>query len=211
MNSVSKLTKPVRWLASTLGCLILALFVAKNSSSSSAASWQPLQGQELIGTPAPEFEGLEWLNSRPLTLRGLQGKIVLIRFWLAGCPLCENSAAALNYLDQKYGPAGLVVVGIHHAKSEETKKASVVGKAAKELGFKFPIAQDTDWKTINAFWLGKTKRKYTSATFLIDQAGRICWLHDGGTLRMSGDESAAFQSLKDKIESLLSTNQNLRK
>ncbi|CAN5118853.1 hypothetical protein BH10CYA1_BH10CYA1_34950 [soil metagenome] len=196
-----------KWIP-TLSFLILSVFAGV---SSYAASWQPSEGQELVGTAAPEFEGLEWINSAPFTLHGLQGKVVLIRFWLADCPLCENSAAALNYLNEKYETAGLVVIGIHHAKSEATKKTSVVEKSAKRLGFKFPIAQDTDWKTIDAFWLGKTKRKYTSATFLIDKAGLICWLHDGGTLSMSGDGNAAFVRLKGKIESLLSTRQTLLK
>jgi peroxiredoxin len=170
-----------------------------------AAGWQPAEGQELIGTKAPEFKDLQWIGSAPLELRSLRGKVVLIRFWLSGCPLCENSAAALNYLDEKYRDRGLVVIGIHHPKSEETKKLTVVQSSAKQWGFKFPIAQDEDWSTINSFWLGKTKRRYTSATFLIDKSGRICWLHDGGTLRMTGPDSAAFLSLEEKIASALAS------
>jgi peroxiredoxin len=171
----------------------------------SAAEWHPNEGEDLIGTEAPEFQGLQWVNSAPITLHGLRGKAVLLRFWLSGCPRCENSADALNYLYEKYGNQGLIVIGIHHPKSESTQDIKVVHDTANKLGFTFPVAQDLEWKTINSFWLGKVKRTYTSATFLIDKSGHICWLHDGGTLRMSGPDSAPFVSLKEKIASILSS------
>jgi peroxiredoxin len=192
-----------------LGLLIGLTFMAPLSSS--ASDWHPAKGQELLGTPAPEFRGLSWVQGGPLTLAQLRGKPVLIRFWLAGCPLCENSAEALNYLDQKYGPSGLVVIGIHHPKSEAVKSAAVVQEAAQKLGFKFAIAQDNGWQTINAIWLRDAKRKFTSATLLLDKNGRICWLHDGGILHMEGEDSAAFASLNTKIVSVLENTEKLRK
>ncbi|HEY9679931.1 MAG TPA: redoxin domain-containing protein [Drouetiella sp.] len=178
-------------------------FTNSTASAENISTWSPAEGTELIGSAAPEFKNLEWLNHTPITMRELRGKVVLIRFWLAGCPLCENTAPALNHLYEKYGARGLMVIGVHHAKSEETKKSDVVVSAAEKLGFKFPIAQDTDWSTINSYWLGKTKRKFTSATILIDKQGSICWVHDGGIIAMNGTEHAAFDSLSEKIESEL--------
>jgi peroxiredoxin len=186
-----------------LGLLLLLAATTPFSSGAAKANWHPSQGQELLGSLAPEFRGLSWVQGGPIRLQQQRGKVVLIRFWLAGCPLCENSAAALNFLDKKYGKAGLVVIGIHHPKSEAVKSAEVVLDAAHKLGFNFAIAQDNDWQTINALWLGNAKRKFTSATLLIDKNGRICWVHDGGTLRMTGDGSAAYTSLDAKIRALL--------
>jgi hypothetical protein len=36
------------------------------------------------GKTAPEIAGENWLNSRPLTLRDLQGRVVLLEFWTYG-------------------------------------------------------------------------------------------------------------------------------
>ena len=37
-----------------------------------------------IGAPAPEISGMPWINSPPLTLAGLRGKVVLVEFWTYG-------------------------------------------------------------------------------------------------------------------------------
>lgn len=38
----------------------------------------------LLGRPAPEIGGGPWLNSHPLTLGALQGRVVLVEFWTGG-------------------------------------------------------------------------------------------------------------------------------
>src|SRR5687767_10682308 len=77
------------------------------------------EGDELIGKPAPAWRELAWLAGGPLKLEALRGKAVLIRFWTVGCALCTRTAPALNEVWEKYRDRGLVVVGIHHPKSEE--------------------------------------------------------------------------------------------
>src|SRR5277367_1522430 len=117
------------------------------------------EGAELIGTPAPEFKNLNWMNkSEPLSIRNLRGKVVLIRFWLGDCELCAGSAPALNYLYSKYHDRGLTVIGVHHPKSSEAKKEEFVVRNVRKLGFEFPIAIDNSWSTIEQYWLGKRKR-----------------------------------------------------
>jgi peroxiredoxin len=161
--------------------------------------WSAKEGTELIGQQAPEFSGLKWLNTTPLTMQSLQGKVVLIRFWLIDCPFCSGSADALNQIYEKYRNKGVVVIGIHHPKSDAAHDSEAVLAGVKKLGFTFPIAQDNDWKTIRSFWLVK-KRGYTSASLLIDKTGRIRWVHDGGTLPV---DSPAYRSLDKEIQLLL--------
>jgi len=36
------------------------------------------------GTPAANIAGENWLNSRPLTMAGLKGRVVLVEFWTYG-------------------------------------------------------------------------------------------------------------------------------
>ena len=39
---------------------------------------------EAIGTPAPDITGGPWINSEPLSLERLRGRVVLIDFWTSG-------------------------------------------------------------------------------------------------------------------------------
>ena len=162
------------------------------------AAYTPTEGAALVGTRAPEWRGLTWLQGGPLTTQKLRGKLVLMRFWTDGCQFCRASAGPLRELDEKYRARGLVVVGIHHPKSPESHDPKVIEKAAKELGFAFPIATDPEWTTVKAYGVGTTFRNFTSVSFLIDRAGVIRWVHDGGTL-----DEPARASLEAAIEGLL--------
>ena len=78
-----------------LACLFLTSQQIRVSSSAELnkdTNWEPREGLELIGTKAPSLRGLRWLNSDPIDMKDLNGKVVLIRFWLVDCPLCTRSA-----------------------------------------------------------------------------------------------------------------------
>jgi thiol-disulfide isomerase/thioredoxin len=95
-------------------------------SAPALADWRPAEGGALIGRAAPEWHGLTWLQGGPLTLHKPRGKVVLLRFWTDGCPSCQASAPALRTLDERWRARGLVVVGIHHPKSDESHDPKVV-------------------------------------------------------------------------------------
>lgn len=203
-------TLPLRKIPCSALVLTISLLLVPVSSTAGGEDgeppWRPSEGLELIGKPAPALSGLTWLNSEPLGLEDLRGKVVLIRFWLVGCPYCKNSAPALAELYEKYGDDGLVVIGIHHPKSERARDDAFVLKAAKGLGFEFPVAQDRDWKVINAWWLGGERRSYTSSSILIDKKGIIRFVHDGGEFYRSEDNpdaDLAYKTIDAKIRELL--------
>jgi peroxiredoxin len=194
------------WVLALTVSLLPALVFYTTAAADGDPLWQPSEGAELIGRPAPALSGLTWLNSGPLGLEDLRGKVVLIRFWLVGCPYCKNTAPALAELYEKYGGDGLVVIGIHHPKSERARDDAFVLKAAKGLGFEFPVAQDRDWKVINAYWLGGVRRSYTSSSILIDKKGIIRFVHDGGEFYRSEDNTdadLAYKTIDAKIRELL--------
>ena len=169
--------------------------------------WRPGEGIELMGQKAPSLKGLDWLTSEPLKIDDLKGHVVLIRFWLVGCPFCENTAPSLVELNEKYKDLGLMIIGIHHPKSERTKDTKLVKSVARQFGYSFPIAQDEDWEVINRYWLGGKKRSYTSSTFLIDKKGVIRLVHDGGEFYKSLDNQEAdlaYRAIDKKIRELLS-------
>jgi len=64
--------------------------------------------------PAPEFQNIDnWLNSQPLKLSELRGKVVLVDFWTYTCINCLNHLPYVKDWNQKYKDKGLVVVGVH--------------------------------------------------------------------------------------------------
>ena len=192
-----------------IACLISVLLQIEGAISQDVDkknNWKPKEGLELIGTKAPSFEGLNWLNTEPLNIEDLKGKVILIRFWLVGCPLCEHTAPALVELYNKYKNDGFIVIGIHHPKSEEAKDPNLVRRALDAFDFDFPVAQDSDWKVINAYWLGGKKRSFTSSSILIDKNSIIRFVHDGGEFYKSEnnpDADLAYQAIEEKIQELL--------
>jgi peroxiredoxin len=170
------------------------------------AVWKPSKEiRELIGTAAPEFASdLQWVNCKPLTMAQLRGHPVFIRFWYRNCDMCDASAPEMNELENKYGKNGLVVIGIHHAKTTRGDTVEDVAKAANELGFKNPIAIDNSWNTVEKFWIHSEARAYSSASFLIDKNGVIVWGHDLGRLEKG---TPAAVSLSEEIDKLLPANE----
>src|SRR5438552_2585881 len=157
--------------------------------------------EDLIGAKPSEWQVEHWLNSEPLTLEGLRGKVVLVRWWTApDCPYCKASAPALNEFYQQYHPRGLEVIGFYHHKSVEPLRIAEVKKYAAEFGFKFPVAIDPGWRTLKRWWLDTGERDFTSVSFLIDRRGLIRHIHPGGQYVK---EDRAYSKMKAKIEALL--------
>jgi len=157
-------------------------------------------GEELIGRKAEEWQVSNWQGSEPLTLKGLEGKVVLVRWWTAPhCPFCAKSAPALNEFHESYAEKGLQVLGFYHHKARTPLDLDEVKAFSQKFGFKFPVAIDDNWTTLKAWWLNQ-KNDWTSVSFLIDRKGVIRHIHPGGQY-VKGDE--AYAALKAKIEELL--------
>ena len=191
----------IRFAGAALCCTIL-------TGGMTPAEWLPREGLELLGTPAPEWKGIQWIQGGPLTIASLKGRVVLLRFWLLECPYCQRTAPALRELYSKYRDQGLVVVGLHHPKSEEARDVAQVASAAKQLGFDFPIGQDGSWSTIRAYGVGSRFERFTSVSFLIDREGIIRFVHDGGEYHQGGGPdhrecNAAYTALESAIRQAL--------
>jgi thiol-disulfide isomerase/thioredoxin len=155
----------------------------------------------LLGRKAPEWKGAVWLDTEPLELSRLAGKVVLVRWWTApGCPYCKATAPALNEFHREYRARGLQVIGFYHHKSPEPLSLDFVRQHARHLGFEFPIAVDADWQTLKEWWLQSGGEKWTSVSFLLDRRGVVRHIHPGGQY-VKGDED--YVVLKSRIEELL--------
>lgn len=156
---------------------------------------------DVIGTSPPEWTATDWFNGPPLTLAGLRGQVVVVRWFMSpDCPFCSGSAPALRALHERYAARGLVVIGMyHHKEATPLDPADVRGWAA-HYGYTFPIAIDRDWKTLKRWWLDGHDRDFTSVTFVLDRQGVIRALHPGGLIDPAGKD---FAELDAKIAALL--------
>src|SRR5882757_5431561 len=124
---------------------------------------------------APDFVGINnWFNSQPLKLADLRGKVVLVDFWTYGCVNCVNTLPHVTELYSKYRDRGLVVVGVHTPEFPFERSASNVQAALKRHGIAYPVAQDNDSQTWNAY-----RNQYWPAQYIVDQSGKIVFQHDG--------------------------------
>ncbi|HEY7692759.1 MAG TPA: redoxin domain-containing protein [Gaiellaceae bacterium] len=125
--------------------------------------------------PAPDFAGVdEWLNSAPLTMAQLRGKVVLIDFWTYSCINCLRTLPHLEAWDRMYRKAGLVIVGVHTPEFAFEHVPSNVRGATKRLGVRYPVALDNGYGTWNAYG-----NQYWPAEYLIDRSGHVRRAHFG--------------------------------
>src|SRR5215813_10265646 len=106
------------------------------------------EGQDRIGVAAPDLKLKDWLNSPPLEINDLKGKVTLIRWWTDTCDLCAATAPALRKLQSEYGSQGFEVIGIFHPKPPGDWIVARMQRAAARFQFFFPLALDGDWSAV---------------------------------------------------------------
>ncbi|MBB6182852.1 thioredoxin family protein [Oleiagrimonas soli] len=128
-----------------------------------------------VPAQAPAFAGIDhWINSKPLTMQQLRGKVVLIDFWTYSCINCLRTLPHLKSWWAKYKDKGLVIVGVHSPEFDFEKNTANVEAAVKKYGIGWPVAQDNDMATWNAW-----NNQYWPAEYLIDKNGKVVMHHFG--------------------------------
>jgi cytochrome c biogenesis protein CcdA/thiol-disulfide isomerase/thioredoxin len=126
--------------------------------------------------PAPEFSETEdWFNTgagghsnHPLSMSGLRGHVVLIDFWTYTCINCLRTLPYLEAWSSTYGPRGLVIVGVHTPEFAFEHEASNVAEAIRRLGIRYPVVQDNEYGTWNAYG-----NQSWPADYLVDASGQV--------------------------------------
>lgn len=175
-------------LAGVAAAAALAFSIPSLSPEAAAASL--LGGGGMTGKPAPAFDGIQtWINSPPLKMEELRGKVVLVDFWTYTCINCLNALPSVKSWHEKYKDQGLVVIGVHSPEYEEEKSLAGLKDAIARLGIKHAVAQDNDFKT----WRNYSNR-YWPALYLIDRQGKVVYTHFG---------EGAYQQTEAQIQALL--------
>jgi cytochrome c biogenesis protein CcdA/thiol-disulfide isomerase/thioredoxin len=122
--------------------------------------------------PAPEFTNTEdWFNTpgnRPLRLADLHGKVVLVDFWTYTCINCIRTLPYLKAWDAAYRKDGLTIVGVETPEFAFEKEASNVRDAIDQFSLRYPVVQDNEMGTWNAYG-----NAYWPADYLIDAKGHV--------------------------------------
>jgi cytochrome c biogenesis protein CcdA/thiol-disulfide isomerase/thioredoxin len=127
---------------------------------------------------APEFtETEDWFNTpgnRPLSLAGLQGRVVLIDFWTYTCINCIRTLPYLKAWDAAYAHNGLTIVGVETPEFAFEHDASNVANAIHQFGLHYPVVQDNNMGTWNAY-----ANEDWPADYLIDARGQVRYMAVG--------------------------------
>lgn len=115
-----------------------------------------------------------WHNSQPLKLEELRGKVVLIDFWTYSCINCIRTLPYIQGYWEKYQNSPFVLVGVHTPEFVFEKNAANVAAAIEKYDLTYPVVQDNDFGTWNAF-----RNRYWPAKYLIDAEGNIRYVHFG--------------------------------
>lgn len=141
-------------------------------------------------SPAPDFVGItQWLNTSPLSLEKLKGKVVLVDFWTYTCINCIRTLPHVTSWYNKYKDDGFVVVGVHTPEFAFEHETTNVQHALTMFGITYPVAQDNDYTTWNAY-----NNQYWPAEYLIDAQGRIRRTHFG---------EGEYDQMEEAIQQLL--------
>ena len=152
----------------TLG--LVAWIAAAGAGSSWAQFLKPGQTAK-----APEFRGVtQWINSEPLTMSKLRGKVVLVHFWTNGCYNCVNNYGHYKAWQDRYEGKDVVIVGIHTPETPGEREVERIKAQAAKHGLKFPIAVDNDssnWKAWN--------NRLWPTVYVVDRRGRVRYGWEG--------------------------------
>ncbi len=121
---------------------------------------------------APDFtDNQDWFNTpggRPLTMTGLRGHVVLVDFWTYTCINCIRTLPFLKGLYATYHPYGLEIVGVESPEFTFEQDASNVRQAIHGDGITYPVVQDNNLGTWNAY-----QNQYWPAEYFIDAHGEV--------------------------------------
>jgi thiol-disulfide isomerase/thioredoxin len=121
---------------------------------------------------APDLKGIVgWLNTpgdKPVDLRSLRGKVVLIDFWAYSCINCQRAIPHVEGWYKAYRDKGFEVIGVHTPEYAFEKVTGNVAKGAADLGITYPIAQDNSFSTWTNY-----RNRYWPAEYLIDANGTV--------------------------------------
>ena len=138
-----------------------------------------------VGAIAPNM-ALQALDGKPVMLKALRGKAVVLNFWATWCPPCRAEMAALNQVQHTLADRGLVVLGVNQLEAAQT-----VTRFLQEQRLDFPVALDSFGAASQAYRVSALP-----TTYFIDRDGIIREVVFGGPMAQALIESKALSVLE---------------
>jgi cytochrome c biogenesis protein CcdA/thiol-disulfide isomerase/thioredoxin len=204
-------------LRKVLGVIILAsiglMFYNGNTVSSTFATSN--NGKDMVQTalinglpkpyPAPAIDGIAaWMNSPPLKMSDLKGKVVLVDFWTYSCINCIRTLPYVIDWFNKYRNDGLVIIGVHTPEFDFEKSVTNVRSAVEKDGIHYPVALDSNYVTWQNF-----NNQYWPAQYLINQNGEVVYQHFGEGEDDVMENNIRFLLSLNKITAATASSENL--
>lgn len=167
--------------------------VLKSQSPSPEANGET---DALIGRLAPELAGGQWINSEPLRLADLRGKVVLLESWTYGCYNCRNTIPHLRAWYKQFGRNDFEIVGVHTPEFPAESELSRVVRQTQELGIRYPVVTDNEMKTWNAY-----HQEYWPVLYLIGREGIVRHIHIG---------EGQYEETENRIRDLIGKNRTTK-
>jgi thiol-disulfide isomerase/thioredoxin len=192
--------------------LLLVATIGALFTVSYAKGWSPTQVLQFLSTGtrpaitinrvsndasaplAPELTPGEWINSRPLSLQELRGRVVVVDFWTFGCYNCRNTLPAIKSWDARYRNKGLIIIGVHTPEFDTEMQSENLKREVAELGLQYPVVTDNEYSTWKAYSV-----EAWPTIFVLDKSGRIRWQHVG---------EGAYAETEQVIQKLLAEEPN---
>lgn len=125
-------------------------------------------GNAGVGMQAPDITSPTWLNSDPLRLSDLKGKVVMVEFWTFGCYNCRNVEPYVKQWYEQYADHGLVIIGVHSPEFAHEREVENVRRYLASHDIRFAVPIDNEFSTWKKFG-----NRYWPAMYLIDKQGVI--------------------------------------
>ena len=122
----------------------------------------------------------QWINSEPLSMKKLRGKVVLVHFWTNGCFNCKNNYPHYKAWQERYAGKDVVILGIHTPETIGERDIERIEKQAEKNGLKFPIAVDNEWRELECLEQSRL------ADSLRGRSARHRPLRMGGRVKLQG-------------------------
>jgi peroxiredoxin len=140
----------------------------------SSLPWADGQQLASMKVSAPDFQGIEWINGKPVAMKDLKGKVVVVHFWAFGCINCTHNLPHYAAWHKDFSKKGLSVIGVHTPETAAEKVIESVRRKVQANGMKYPVAVDGSSKTWRAWG-----NRYWPSVYLIDKKGKVRYRWEG--------------------------------
>jgi peroxiredoxin len=177
---------------------VVAVLTTEQQNSYGRLLGEPFDFKKVVKSPAwaPEFAGIsQWINSEPLTMQSLKGKVVVVHFFAFGCSNCINNYPWYREWHEAYQGKDVVLIGIHTPETTAEEDTDRLRASLDQHELNFPVAVDKKkamWKAwYNGMW---------PSVYLIDRQGRVrYWWYGELDWQGAGNQHVARQQIEELL------------